>query len=49
MNIKTITLMDFDWDDFIEAIKVNIRARAARSPNYDSNDYIFKSHFKSFI
>jgi len=37
MNIKTITLMDFDWGDFIGAMKVNIRAaeRAARSPNYD--------------
>lgn len=34
-NIKTITLMDFDWDDFIGVMKVNIHACAVRSPNYD--------------
>lgn len=30
MNIKTITLMDFDWGDFIGPMKVNTLA-----PNYD--------------
>lgn len=32
MNIKTITLMDFDWGDFIGAMKVNIRTPPPSSP-----------------
>lgn len=37
MDIKTITLMDFDWGDFIGAMKVNIHTaeHATHSPNYD--------------
>jgi len=43
MNIKMITLMDFDWNDFIGAMKINIRAHATRLPNITTfNDGIFK-------
>lgn len=47
MNIKTITLMDFDWDDFIEAMEVNIVRLTRRITT--SNDCIFKLHFRPFI
>lgn len=50
MNIKTITLMDFDWGDFIGAMKVNIRASLPLLvSNYNFDDCIFKLHLWSFI